>query len=323
MVGCVRRMRSLGLSISVAVASPLVLFHALHAHAAPEQDPAAWGSNHVGQPVPEYEDGNTCLFCHRTSIGPNWQTDKHATTIRALAEESNAEQLKQKASGAEFEFGRDSKLRFLKPTGAYGTFSLLDASWSPKNKEWSGEERWDAAKFGAECAGCHASGVDSVEKTFQMPSLDCHTCHGLAVPEHAEDGTLMLLSKKGKTPAEVEVSICGSCHLRGGKSKSTGLPFPNNFVPGDNLFKDFDLDLSDERISKESPSDAHIFRVARDVVFFGLNDVSCTTCHDVHGESEVKHVSMPRRAICFVCHTQSEPLTTMPTEKRQDLTCEY
>ena len=39
--------------------------------AAPEQlDPAAWGSDHVGKPVPEYVTGDECLFCHRDDVGP-------------------------------------------------------------------------------------------------------------------------------------------------------------------------------------------------------------------------------------------------------------
>src|SRR6266446_1000602 len=32
-------------------------------------DPVAWGSNHVGKPIPEYVHGDECLFCHRNNIG--------------------------------------------------------------------------------------------------------------------------------------------------------------------------------------------------------------------------------------------------------------
>src|SRR5258707_9988874 len=28
-------------------------------------DPAAWGSNHAGNPVPDFVHGDECLFCHR------------------------------------------------------------------------------------------------------------------------------------------------------------------------------------------------------------------------------------------------------------------
>ena len=40
-------------------------------------DPAGWGSDHVGQPVPEYVDGNECLFCHRNDVGVTWSDNRH------------------------------------------------------------------------------------------------------------------------------------------------------------------------------------------------------------------------------------------------------
>ena len=39
-------------------------------------DPAAWGSDHVGQNFPEYMTGDECLFCHRR-IGPSWNNNRH------------------------------------------------------------------------------------------------------------------------------------------------------------------------------------------------------------------------------------------------------
>src|SRR5688572_25378852 len=45
-------------------------------------DPAAWGTNHSGKPVPEFVHGDECLFCHRNDIGPGWQKNTHGITIR-------------------------------------------------------------------------------------------------------------------------------------------------------------------------------------------------------------------------------------------------
>ena len=45
-------------------------------------DPAAWGSDHVGKPVPEYVDGNECLFCHRNDVGPAWSDNRHNRSVR-------------------------------------------------------------------------------------------------------------------------------------------------------------------------------------------------------------------------------------------------
>ncbi|MBL8187601.1 MAG: hypothetical protein JNK38_06315, partial [Acidobacteria bacterium] len=30
-------------------------------------DPAAWGGNHIGKPIPEFAHGDECLFCHTYS----------------------------------------------------------------------------------------------------------------------------------------------------------------------------------------------------------------------------------------------------------------
>ena len=53
-------------------------------------DPAAWGGDHVGKPVPEYETANECLFCHRDDVGSSWSSNRHNRTIRALEPTSPA-----------------------------------------------------------------------------------------------------------------------------------------------------------------------------------------------------------------------------------------
>src|SRR5205823_6343112 len=80
--------------------------------------------------------------------------------------------------------------------------------------------------------------------TFAAASLDCFVCHGQIPEQHTTQPALAHFSKKNREPARVVASICGQCHLRTGSSKSTDLPYPNNFVAGDNLFRDFHVDFS-------------------------------------------------------------------------------
>src|SRR5215475_13364922 len=61
-------------------------------------DPAAWGSDHVGKPVPEYTTGDECLFCHREKVGAGWGANRHNLTIRPADEAAALEALKK--SGA-------------------------------------------------------------------------------------------------------------------------------------------------------------------------------------------------------------------------------
>ena len=271
--------------------------------AAEEIDPAAWGEDHVGQAVPMYEDGNSCLFCHRYHVG-DWQTNQHQITMQLPDDDA--------PEGASYMLGVGDHKRYLKRGEGYGKLDLYV------------KDVWDSKVFGANCVGCHASGVDSQEQFFTSIALDCHTCHGIVPAAHTEQGSLALFSKLEKTEARVETSICASCHLRGGESKSTGLPFPNNFVPGDNLFKDFQVDLSEEHIASMSDlGDRHIYENVRDVAVLGKKEVTCTTCHDVHGQSSGKHERVKRSARCFTCHNEAGPALETKEFERTSATCRY
>src|SRR5262245_23085291 len=95
------------------------------------KDPAAWGSDHVGKPLPDYVRGDECLFCHRNDIGPTWQKNAHGLTIRPREEApALTELLKSQAALAgaanqvNFFMGSRHRIRFLKKEG-YGKFSVL------------------------------------------------------------------------------------------------------------------------------------------------------------------------------------------------------
>src|SRR5262245_46913332 len=83
-------------------------------------DPAAWGSDHVGKPVPEYTTGDECLFCHREKIGAKWGENRHNLTIRPLDPDSPAGRAlkeppaKEFADAVKFVMGGQHRQRFLK-----------------------------------------------------------------------------------------------------------------------------------------------------------------------------------------------------------------
>src|SRR5262249_55701440 len=88
-------------------------------------DPAAWGSGHVGQPVPEYATGDECLFCHRKT-GATWGANRHNRTVRPFDPDSPAgKALKQSpakgfADAAKFVMGGRQRQRYLRPSKEYG-----------------------------------------------------------------------------------------------------------------------------------------------------------------------------------------------------------
>lgn len=203
---------------------------------------AAFGVLHAQQ---DYVTGGECLFCHRNNIGPSWQMNAHALTLR------------------ETDAGYSHGPRMLRKNG-YNKFSILD----PKTNQW------DEAKFGERCAGCHATAVDPATRSFAAVGIDCYACHGAVDLKHSGDTSLVPLSKKRHDNAKVVTSICAQCHLRGGAMKKTGLPYANAFVAGFALFADYAADLSKADDQSPNPGDRHVYRNVRDVFERGSDVVA-------------------------------------------------
>ena len=281
---------------------------------AQQLDPAAWGSDHVGKPVPAFTSGDECLFCHR-DVGPTWGANRHGQTIRTSETDAAAlkallqpPETKSLATTVELLLGGKNRLRFLKRGQDHGKLDLLSVEWIPPRAGVEGKltkpdlARWDSQAFGSRCAGCHASGVDSSKQAFTAISLDCFACHGEIPDKHTTQPSLAILSPRGHdTPAAI-TSICAQCHLRTGASRSTGLPYSNNFVAGDNLFRDFRVDFTDAAIQKLNPGDRHVQENVRDVVLLGKENVTCLSCHNVHKQTSKKHHLVKDGSICLNCH---------------------
>jgi hypothetical protein len=283
-------------------------------------DPAGWGSDHVGQGVPAYMESGECLFCHREAVGNSWHTNKHNRTVRTPQAEEPAIQAlagnaatKRFAKDVELLIGDTRAQRFLKKSPAYGKLDLLSvvAEFGRGKRARlvsKDQPHWDDKTFATACAGCHTTGVDPKTHAFSAPYIDCFSCHGDATEEHSNDPTLMPLAKARKDSPAVVTSICASCHVRFGKSKATGLAYPTNFVAGDNLFKDFQVDWSVLDDPKLNPADAHVMDNVRDVVVYGQESTTCLSCHDVHTGSSAKHRDLPVVGSCQHCHTASVPI---------------
>jgi len=299
-------------------------------------EPAAWGSDHVGKPIPEYVSGDECLFCHRMNIGPAWGENRHNRTMRdidlkspALAALKNSPSSKDFAGEVKIVLGGEKRQRFLKPAAGYGKLDLLNIAWLPPHGGKAGEliisgqAHWEIKRFGDACAGCHATAVDARERTFSARSLDCYVCHGEVSLQHSKDTTLVHLARKRKDAAKVVTSICAQCHVRTGNSKSTGLPYPNNFVAGDNLFRDLQVDFSTEQIKRQNPADAHVLENVRDVTVLGKLEVTCLSCHEVHKQSARKHHLVAQSDLCLHCHNPSGSKKFRKPYEVHSRTCEY
>ncbi|MGE0882378.1 MAG: multiheme c-type cytochrome [Blastocatellales bacterium] len=277
-------------------------------------DPAAWGGNHIGKPIPEFVHGDECLFCHRNTIGATWQDNAHGVTVRHREDAPELREILKSQPGLdslaqeiEYFLGSRHRVRFLKKEG-YGKFAILNtqAILSSDRKVWRWESIenpvWDKEKFANQCAGCHTTGVDATTKTFAGFGLDCYTCHGDVNLDHTNDISIVLLSKKRRNDARVITSLCAQCHLRGGRSRASGLPYPNNFIAGDNLFQDFIVDWARADDVSLNAGDRHIWRNVRDVAVGGDESITCLNCHQIHANTSFKHRRVLRAPICTECH---------------------
>jgi hypothetical protein len=318
-----------------ALTAALVRAHVLAPEAPKNLDPAAWGGDHVGKPVPEYMTGDECLFCHRDKVGAKWGANRHNLTLRPFEKGSpahaalKASPAKNVAEDIKFVLGNEQRQRFLKPAQAYGRLELLSVEWTPprqnKPHKLMHAERphWDAATFGNACAGCHTTAVEPKTKAFAALSLDCYVCHGNVPAGHTKKPELAHLSPRRKDHARVATSICAQCHVRTGKAKSTGLPYPNNFVAGDNLFRDLQVDFSQEVLVTLSAADRHVLDNVRDVVVFGKESLTCLSCHDVHGRSSKKHHQVPASDYCLICHQAGGRKRDVKPFSSHSKTCGY
>jgi hypothetical protein len=302
-------------------------------------DPAAWGSDHVGRSSPEFYGGDECLFCHRFTVGQFWQKDAHFRTVRGKFKDGgDAKEIKlfkslienadKLASQIDLILGSGEMIRFLRRNDD-GGFDLLTfgihkpQSDAPNFFDLRWAHGFSGGRFSNACIGCHMTGVDQRTQTPFESFVGCESCHGPHNPEHTNGTTVfMRFAKKARDPARVIASTCGSCHLRGGKSRSTGRPYPNNFISGDNLFRDFIFDFAKADDPRLNPIDAHIQQNIRDIALKGKTELTCLSCHKMHPSDTFKHRRQPKRDYCFVCHLV-EPFKARKKYEVHSEICEY
>jgi hypothetical protein len=87
-------------------------------------------------------------------------------------------------------------------------------------------------------------------------------------------------------------------------------------VPGDDLFRDFEVDLS------QPDNDWHVFTNVRDVLKNG-STVTCISCHAIHADSSAKHKRVLTSAICQDCHNAEGPKSVIKKHEVHSALCEY
>ena len=107
-----------------------------------------------------------------------------------------------------------------------------------------------------------------------------------------------------------------------GHSKSSGLPYANNFIAGDNLFQDYEVDFARADDPSLNAGDRHVLRNVHDLVLNG-GTTNCLNCHRVHEQSTTKHRLVLSGPICLECHNATGPKKDVKTYIVHSEICEY
>jgi hypothetical protein len=302
-----------------------------------------WG-DHVDTPLPDYVTGEECLFCHRDDWGNRWAKNFHQRTVRTAEADVPAMQalaadpeLKRFLADTSTLMGTRLEIRFLKRSSEYGKFAILSAAYLPtppgaRSRRADGNRHgklidtkgahWDEQTFARSCAGCHMTAIDPQTHAFSAISLDCYACHGIVDLRHSKDTRLVAFGKGCADPPRVQLANCAQCHLRTGKSKKSGLPYPTNFVVGDNLLRDYQVDLSDKALAAMNPGDRHVAQNVREVME-GKSTTTCVSCHEIHQQSSTKHRQVAQGATCISCHEPGQPKSKVMKYEVHSALCGY
>ncbi len=335
--------------VRISILRPLLILSALAcilrqaiAEEPPHANALTTGNSHVGKPLPEYLTGDECLFCHRNTVGSTWNINEHQRTLRPTAAVPEIEaglrshpNLQSFADQVRFILGNERQIRLLKKSEKYGHMDILSAVLQPNQDDGAvalvnkPPFHWDTETFGQRCAGCHATAVDSRTQAFSATGIDCYACHGVVDLKHAKDTSLVFLSKKRNDSPSIIASTCGQCHIRTGKSQASGLPYANNHVVGDNLFADFEVDLSPEALAAIPPRERHILANIRDSLHSQKQperngeSITCLSCHSVHRASVKKHRKIAPSDYCHICHQPPDMELTYNRKEKHHPLCGY
>lgn len=188
-------------------------------------------------------------------------------------------------------------------------YRIASNTWIPYHSEVPKKREWFR-----ECAGCHATGVDPVAKTFKEPGIGCEACHGpgsnhvQALPGF-EIATVVNPKRLSSAAA---AQICGSCHSRG-RDKSGQYAYPADYMTSrgtSNLVLHFNAYNPKDNPEIFWPSGDGIYSYMQYSEWLQSEHakagITCTDCHDIHKAeypSQTKHIG---DNLCRSCHASLE-----------------
>jgi predicted CXXCH cytochrome family protein len=169
---------------------------------------------------------------------------------------------------------------------------------------------------GPTCDGCHSVGYDIASHQPVEWNVGCERCHGPG-SAHVQHPTRSNILNPAEISPEAETDVCIQCHSQGrppqGAINGKYYDWPVGYRVGLRLtdyWKLEDCSLGQTSFYYFPDCTAHKNRMqGNDFVQSAMyrHQITCSSCHDVHGTSNYAELIRPANEICLDCHGPASP----------------
>jgi hypothetical protein len=261
----------------------------------------------------KYSSSESCKECH-PEIYRQWQMTSHARMLRNAKKDPSAvladnfgEDIPFTKDDIEFTIGSHWIQKYL--TRIDDELYILPKFWNIVDGDWEPYSIWNwrSRPYSHHCNYCHSVGYDTSTKTYVEESIGCEACHGPG-KAHAESEESEDIVNPAKLTKDRGDMICESCHTDGKDRKAKTYPFPDGFIPGEDL-SDYYTDFFMPKPGSKGWYKGEATYAERHRMFlywqskFYSNSRSCEVCEFDRGISKKKKEGyMTRDEYCGTCH---------------------
>lgn len=283
-----------------------------------------------------YVGSQACEQCHQ-QIYQRWKKTPMANVVRdprthpnaILPDLSTNTVSKFTVDQVAFVYGSIWKQRYFTKVG--NDYFPLPVQWDIGNRKWlpyhvpsTGADWWAAfypsdnmqRPTGPTCDGCHS--VDYNLQTHQVAewNVGCERCHGPG-SEHAQHPTRGNIMNPAQMDSVAANDTCIQCHSQGRASKNPiegkYYDWPVGYRVGLHLQDFWKLEnctLGQTDFYYFPDCTAHKNRMQgndfKQSVMY-RHQITCSSCHDVHGTDNYAQLIKPADQICLDCHGPTSP----------------
>ena len=281
-----------------------------------------------------YVGSQACEKCH-ADIYARWKKTPMANVVRdprthpdaILADFSHAPSFVNfKPSQIAFVYGSIWKQNYFTKVG--NEYYPLPAKWDIAHKKWMPylvSEDWWAPHYpphnmnrptGPTCNGCHAVNYNIETHTVTEWNVGCERCHGPGSEHvaHPSRGNILNTANMDYVAAN---DNCIQCHSQGqpltNPIQGQYYDWPVGYQVGlklDDFWKLQDHTLGQQTFYYFPDGTAHKNRMqGNDFVQSVMyrHNITCSSCHDVHGTANYAELRKPANLICLDCHGPLSP----------------